>query len=175
MRFLAAAVGAATLTAAPLAAQDPGWHGGVVVAKESGDQAVGFGIFGGVSLEFNVLGDGRDGIRAGVFYVQKGNDCCTTLHYVEVPVLYKVRLDEIIYAMVGPAVGYLFYPRDHTVGRRLDFGAVAVLGAEVHRWERLAAMFEVGINYGLLDTAWHEFGAGDPANRAVTVGVRLQK
>lgn len=176
MRFLAAVVGAAALTAAPLSAQSVGWHGGFVVAKESGDRAVGFGIFGGVSLDSNVLGDGRDDIRAGVFYVQKGNDCCPALHYVEVPVLYKFRLDEITYALVGPAASYLFYYEDgSSAGRRLDFGAVAAFGIEVLRSERLTAMFEVSFNYGLLDTAGGDFGAGDPANRAVTVGVRLQK
>ena len=145
------------------------------MAKESGEQAIGFGIFAGVSSDFHILGDERDDIRAGVFYVQKGNGCCPTLHYVEVPVLYKFRLDEISYALVGPVASYLFYYRDsESAGRRLDLGAVAVLGIEVSRSERLVAMFEVGFNYGLLDTAGHEFGAGDPANRAVTVGVRLK-
>ena len=185
MKIVAAVVGA-TLTTLPLSAQGVGWHGGVVVAKESGQQTVGFGFFGGVSGDFQVLGDGRDNIRTGVFYVQKGaaadgpfsdtrSGCCV-LHYVEVPVLYKFRLDEISYALVGPAASYLFSLRDSgTAGRRLDLGAVAGLGIEVRRSESLAIMFEVAFNYGLLDTTGHSIGAGDAANRAVTVGVRLQK
>ena len=185
MKIVAVVVGAALATL-PLSAQGVGWHGGFVVAKESGQQTIGFGFFGGVSGDFRVLGDERDNIRTGVFYVQKGaapdgpfsgtrSDCCI-LHYVEVPVLYKFRLDEISYALVGPAASYLFSLWDSgAAGRRLDLGAVAGLGIEVRRSERLAVMFEAAFNYGLLDTAGHSVGAGDAANRAVTVGVRLQK
>ncbi|MDE2805830.1 MAG: hypothetical protein OXN18_11865 [Gemmatimonadota bacterium] len=169
-----AAVLAVALAAAPLSAQGLGGHLGLVGAKHRGDRTTGLGILAGLSYDFHLVGDEGDDIRAGVFYVQKGNDCCHNLHYVEIPVLYKFRLGEIPYVLMGPAAGYLFHYWDSkSVGRRFDLGAVALLGIELRRFARRVVMFEVGVNYGLLDTT-PGLRAGDRANRAVAVGVRLQ-
>ena len=156
----------AALTAKSLSGQVAlGGHFGPVASKDGGDDNVRLGIFAGVSAEFDLARD----IRTGAFYVQKGSGCCPALHYVEVPVLFKFRLDDLSYLLVGPAVGYLY-----DEGRRWDVGAVAALGIEMSRSEQLAIMLEASFNYGLLGPGGlDDIGPGDEANRAFSLGVRL--
>ena len=70
------------------------------------DDAFRFGVFAGVSVEYDVLGDEDGDIRAGVFYIQKGSaGCCGPRHFVEASVLYKFGIDDISYVLVGATVG----------------------------------------------------------------------
>ena len=125
----------AALTATSLSGQVAwGGHFGPVASTDGGDDKVRLGIFAGVSAEIDLA----RAIRVGAFYVQKGSGCGPALHYVEVPVLFKFRLGDLSYLLVGPAVGYLLDD-----GRRWDVGAVAALGTEMSRSEQLAVMFEV--------------------------------
>ena len=125
----------AVLAAAPVSAQRVRLHVGPTFATQHGnwDNTMAGG-YGGVSL------DVRDNLRTGIFYVQKGSDGFR-IHSVEVPMLYKRRITEEAYIVIGPAPSYASYD-----GTYVDVGAmIGVAWREEDRGIGVEAAFVYGL------------------------------
>ncbi len=155
MRTLLAVLMAA-LAAATVSAQGRNLHFGATVASMHyyALEKTRFGVYGGVS--FDVL----DHLRIGAFYVQKGRDCCR-VHSIEVPVLYKRRLTEASYLVMGPALSYGDYP---------DIGAMVGLGV---RAQDRPIGAEVAFVYGLVPDSNANVHGSEPGHRVLRIGLEI--
>ena len=143
----------------PTAAQRVGFHFGPLVATvgDDGWQESRFGLHLGASV------DVLDSFQVAAFYVQKGRSCCR-VHSVEVPLLYKRRLDQISYAVIGVAPSY---------GDYADVGVMAGLGIEVHRSENRVAGLEASFTYGLVRNSASFSHGSEKGHRVFRVALRF--
>lgn len=145
------------LAAAPASAQRAKAHFGLTLASLNDYlwENTTTGVYGGVSFDL------RDYLRLGAFYVQKGSEGYR-VHSVEVPVLYKYRIDKSTHLLVGPAPGY---------GNYMDVGAV--IGLSVRGQDRPIGA-EVAFVYGLVpDRYCCTGGVIESGHRVLRIGLEV--
>lgn len=121
------------LTTSPASAQVGFQFGPLVAARDDFTDAR-LGLYAGVHYDMT------DRFQIGVLYVQRGKECCL-VHSVEVPAVYRRKLDEVAYVLIG---GTLIYGEDP------DIGTLLGLGGEIHASDARTVGLEATFVYGLL-------------------------
>lgn len=130
------------LAASPAAAQGVRWYAGPTFGWVGLLEYARIGLNAGVSIQGF---DEHPNLRIDLRFVQRGgDDCCSRIHSLQVPVLYTTMRGETGYVFVGPAVGYSYFD-EHVV----DLSAVVGVGSELVRTETRVIGWEASYSISL--------------------------
>jgi len=170
----------------------PGFHS--IEAPVSFDKFLVRGTFG---LGFNIpLDSGAFSFEPSLNYHTKGGEYeqtgitgGTSLRYLELPLLFKIRFsnEEVSpYFLLGPYISYLLSARFYAQGpgqsvdndikestKDFDFGLMSGLGIDFALSSSSRLGFQFFASWGLLDLAKEDGGAGNGKNRQLGLLVNL--
>ena len=145
------------LTASSASSQ-VGLQFGPLVSARDDFQDARLGLHGGISFNLN------DNFSIGALYVQRGRECCL-VHSVEVPVVYRRKLDQVSHVLVGAALSYGEFP---------EVSALLGLGVEMYAADGRTVELEAAFTHGLIGAIYEEDASDGERGRTFRVGLNVR-